>query len=73
MGSVGGVSGASQRSRERARQRWALVSLVRSADMESDQTARQEKLQERVDEWMNNLCKVEVTISPILPVSQGLK
>ena len=36
-----------------AKKRWKILCIVRTADVESDETARQEKIQERVDEWMS--------------------
>ena len=36
-----------------AQRRWKILCIVRTADVESDETARQEKIQERVDEWMS--------------------
>lgn len=35
-----------------ARQRWKIFCLVKTADAETDEIVRQERLKERVDEWM---------------------
>ncbi len=41
--------------KDKARQRWKILCLVKTSDTVADETARQEKLQERVDEWMSSM------------------
>ena len=46
---------------ESAKKRWKILCIVRTADVQSDETARQEKIQERVDEWMSSfLAKMRI-------------
>jgi hypothetical protein len=40
---------------DKARQRWKILCIVKTSDPEADETTRQEKLKERVDEWMSSM------------------
>jgi len=42
-------------NKDRARQRWKILCLVKTSDFQADETARKEKLKERVDEWMSSM------------------
>lgn len=39
--------------RAKARLRWKVLCLVKTADVEADEAVRKEKIKERVDEWMS--------------------
>ena len=55
---------------EEAKKRWKILCIVRTADVESDETARQEKIQERVDEWMTGfMAKMRIQSEEEEPVS----
>ena len=45
-------SAKSRRSQELARQRWKILCLVKTADSATDEMTRQERLKERVDDWL---------------------
>ena len=44
-----------QRKKEKARQRWKIICLVKTADPKTDVTARQERITEKVDDWMRKM------------------
>ena len=44
-----------QSAKDLARQRWKILCLVKTSDTVADETARQENLKERVDEWMSSM------------------
>ena len=44
-----------QAERERVKQRWKILCLVKTNDREGDEHLKQEKLKERVDEWMSSM------------------
>ena len=44
-----------QQKKEKARQRWKLLCLVKTSDPKSDVAARQERITEKVDDWMRKM------------------
>ena len=53
MGNIGDYE--TRRKADKARQRWKILCLVRTSDPVADETARQERVQERVDDWMRTM------------------
>ena len=41
--------------RKKARQRWKILCLVKASDTVADETARKERVQEKVDDWMRTI------------------
>ena len=46
------AASTSSTKQDLARQRWKILCLVRTADAETDEITRQERLKERVDDWL---------------------
>ena len=44
-----------QAEKERVKQRWKILCLVKTSDRVGDEHLKQEKLKERVDEWMSSM------------------
>jgi len=44
-----------QAEKERVKQRWKILCLVKTSDRAGDKHLKQEKLKERVDEWMSSM------------------
>ena len=60
-----------RRSRaQKARQRWKILCLVKASDTVADETARKERVQEKVDDWMRTMVH-KLTIDDNLNGSSG--
>ena len=44
--------------RHKARQRWKILCLVKASDTVADETARKERVQEKVDDWMRTMVRI---------------
>ena len=44
-----------ERKKEKARQRWKILCLVKTSDPKTDVAARQERITEKVDDWMRKM------------------
>ena len=44
--------------RKKARQRWKILCLVKASDTVADETARKERVQEKVDDWMRTMVRI---------------
>ena len=62
---------AERRSRaQKARQRWKILCLVKASDTVADETARKERVQEKVDDWMRTMVH-KLTIDDTLKSSSA--
>ena len=51
-----------ERKKEKARQRWKILCLVKTSDPKTDVAARQERITEKVDDWMRKMVmKMHIT------------
>lgn len=58
--------------RDKARQRWKILCLVKTSDTVADEAARQDRLKEKVDEWMSSMAaKMKISDEPDLPPVNG--
>ena len=49
--------------RQKARQRWKILCLVKASDTVADETARKERVQEKVDDWMRTMVRITKLVS----------
>ena len=54
-GGGGGREEDSQTKKDKARERWKILCLVKTSDPRTDHTARQERITEKVDDWMRKM------------------
>ena len=53
-----GAAAAAADKRHKARQRWKILCLVKASDTVADETARKERVQEKVDDWMRTMVRI---------------